>query len=212
MSTDAEKKDGYLVQVTSEAFKRSGYDLEVRYLPWKRALEESMTGKVDGLLGAYYTDERAEKLYYSEPVGEVVISFMALKESNIRYNTLTDLKALEIGMVRGAVVNADFDQADYLNKIPVSTIEQNIQKLINNRVALIVDKQQQLQNIVENQYPDWVDKVEYLSPPLRVDYFYNAFFMAHPDGQKILTDFNKGLAEIRADGTYDQILQKYKLP
>ena len=60
---------GYIPDITREAFKRVGYDFEVEYMPWKRALEMSRKGRYDGILGVFYSEERGEYFIFSLPNG-----------------------------------------------------------------------------------------------------------------------------------------------
>lgn len=210
ITTDEEKQGGYLVEVTEEALKRVGYTASIQFGPWKRALlQTSMVGEYDVLLGAYHTEERAQTMAYSEPIGKVEVGLLALKESYIHYATLSDLTPYVIGRIRGAAVSKAFDEASYLQLEDVTRIEQNIQKLLVGRVELIVDKKQQLLSIIQTEYPDAMNKVEFLEPPLRTSFFYNAFPKNRPDALKHLEDFNRGLKAIQDDGTYAKILEKH---
>ncbi len=66
--TDEHKQDGYLEAITKEAFKRVGYETEIKYMPWKRALKAVMHGTNEALMAAYYTEERAKKMAYTETI------------------------------------------------------------------------------------------------------------------------------------------------
>jgi len=212
--TDFEKEDGYLVKITEEAFRRVGYEVNVEYLPWKRALVMTMEqGRYDVLLGAYHTLERAEKMAYSEPIGWVEISILTKTSSSITYNSIKDLEAYSIGHINGASVNPEFDQAakKYLKVEYVSNAEQNIEKLLRGRIDLLIDKKRNLQDIIERDYPADVEELEFLEPPLEVDYFYNAFPTSRAGYEQKLSDFNKGLQMMKEDGTLDRISEKSKL-
>lgn len=209
IATDEEKQGGYLVEITEEALKRVGYTANIQFFPWKRALRNGMDGEFDVLLGAYHTEERAQKMAYSEPIGKVDIGLFALKESTIRYTTLPDLTPYVIGYTRGAAVSNAFENATYLQKEAVANIELNIKKLLRGRVDLIVYKKQQLLPLIQTKYPESVDKVEFLDPPLRTSFFFNAFPKTRPDALKHLEDFNRGLQAIKDDGTYAKILEKH---
>jgi polar amino acid transport system substrate-binding protein len=72
---DEEKRGGYLVEIMAAAFKKVGYQAEFDYVPWARALNETIQGKYPVLLAAYYSDERARVMSYSEPIGSVEVYF-----------------------------------------------------------------------------------------------------------------------------------------
>ena len=54
------ENQGYFTEISRAAFQRAGYQLVVEFVPWKRALKMAKTGKYDGVLGAFYNDERTQ--------------------------------------------------------------------------------------------------------------------------------------------------------
>jgi len=213
-STDEHKEGGYLEAITGEAFKRAGYETEVNYMPWKRALKMVMDGAGEALMAAYHTEERAEKMAYTESIGQTEIVFFKKKESDIdiRYSKLEDLKSYRIGMIRGAAVSKEFDSADYLHKEEESSPVLNIRKLLKGRINLIVEQRKVILSCLRNQFPDNADSLVALEPPLKISEYYNAFSKNYPDYEQKVKDFNTGLQMIRIDGTYQKIIDKYKHP
>lgn len=51
-----------------------------------------------------------------------------------------------------------------------------------------------------------VDDIVVLSPALVENPLHNMVSRDHPRGEELIEDFNEGLAAIREDGTYEQIL------
>jgi polar amino acid transport system substrate-binding protein len=213
VATDYEKEGGALVELTIAAFKRVGYNVDIQYFPWKRALEKSLAGDFDLLLGAYYTKERELLLAYSEPIGKLDLCLVKRSEDDIRFTSLEDLKPYRIGLVRGAAVRPDFDLAarTFLNIEYVSILKYNIRKLLHRRIDLFVDKRFMVQKILREEYPDSIDKVDILSPPLRSFAFYNAFPRSRPSHLQYLNAFNKGLSQLRSDGTMIDIFAQHNL-
>ena len=56
---------GFMTEIVTEAFRREGYDPDIRFLPWKRALEGAKRGKYDGLFTVWYRPEREEWFLFS---------------------------------------------------------------------------------------------------------------------------------------------------
>lgn len=211
VATDEEKQGGPLVELTEAAFARTGYSVKIHYLPWMRALDKSIDGEFDLLLGAYYTTERAELFAYSEPIGKVELCLVKRRDSKIEYSGLADLKPYRIGYIRGATVSPEFDEAarTFLNVEYVAYFEYNIRKLLNKRIDLLIDKKFMIQKTLRERYPESVNEVEILSPPLQTFFFYNAFPRRRTNYQEILAAFNRGLAMIREDGTMAAIYQRH---
>ncbi len=206
--TDQEKDGGYLVEVTRQAFVRMGYTVNISYLPWKRALYMVMSGQAEALLGAYHTEERAEKMLYTEPIGTSDIVFFALNGSGIRYAALDDLRPYRIGTIIGASYTPEFDQATYLVKEPVADYQANIRKLLAGRMPLFVEKRSVVMHALRTQFPEAADRIVALDKPLVTARFYNAFSRRVPGHEQKVADFNAGLRAIAADGTLAAIMAR----
>jgi polar amino acid transport system substrate-binding protein len=209
---DYEKQDGALVEIVRTALQRAGHHLTVHYMPWARALVEAQHGRADLLLGAYYTAERARAMAYSEPIGQLDISLLTLKKYRIHYAKLEDLKPYRIGVIRDAAVSPAFDRAAFLNKEAVPDIAQNLSKLLLGRIELIAYKKDLLAAMIAERYPGEQDQFEFLEPPLASNPMYCVFPMQKPSYRTLLADFNQGLQQIRQDGSYQRIVQKYAVP
>jgi len=208
---DEEKEGSYLVELTQEAFQRVGYTPEFRFVPWARALKLSIKGDYKVLLAAYFSEERAEKLAYTAPIGSTRVFFLKRKDQSMTYTTMDDLKPYRIGHIRGSKVNTAFDEAEktFLTMEYVSSTEQNINKLLAGRLDLVVEKEERLTQLLKTEFQDDADKLELIYPPLQVNPFYNCVSKALPNAQQIVDDFNRGLQMIREDGTLSTILTKY---
>lgn len=209
---DYDKRHSAMPEIAQAAFGRMGYAIQIRYTPWIRALKETTAGECDALLGTFYTKTRAETLAFSDPIGQVVISLLALKTSHIHYRSLPDLKPYRIGVILGVAISPEFDTADFLHKDQTSSVDQNLSKLELGRIDLIAYKEQELTNAIKQHHPKLVGKVEVLSPPLNITPTYCTFSKKSVHYQKHMAAFNQGLQRIRRDGTYASIIRKYAVP
>jgi polar amino acid transport system substrate-binding protein len=57
---DNGKQTGILVDVVTEAFKRTGDSVEIAIMPWARCLTDVKAGKIDGIFSVYRTPARQE--------------------------------------------------------------------------------------------------------------------------------------------------------
>ena len=208
---DEEKKGGYLVEITQTAFQRAGYQPVFEFVPWARALARTSIGDYDVLLAAYYTEERAKKLAYSAPIGKAEVVLLKLKSQHITYSSLKDLSRFRIGHIRGSAVSSEFDAAEkaFLNIQYVSHPELNIKKLLHHRIDLVVEKKQRLIQLMSTTFVKEAAKLDFVSPPLKVNHFYNAFSRKKHQYRTRLNDFNKALQVITEDGTLAQILKRH---
>ncbi len=202
--------NGFLVEISKKAFKRAGYDLEVRFVPWKRAIVESVDGLVDGVLGAWYNDERTKLFAYTDTIGESRLIFLKRKDQVIKYNTLQDLEKFRIGVVNGYTYTKEFDQSPFLMKEVVVSSEINLRKLIYKRIDLTPDIEEVISYILKTKYPEHLGTIETVGEPLKVHMIYNIISKKNSHFKKIVQDFNSGLKSIKEDGTYDSVVKKSK--
>jgi polar amino acid transport system substrate-binding protein len=208
LATDPEKKGGVLIELTVAAFKKVGYEVEVRYMPWARVMLEAFAGRVDGAIGSYYTDERAEKLWYSDVVIESPEHLFARKKDAIKFAGLESLKPYSIGTIIGVAFPKEFAEATYLHKEPVSDFKQNIRRLQTHRIDLFEAKKSVCLDYIKNEMPESVNGIVALEPPLWRSKYYTVISRKAADPEQKLNDFNRGLAKIRADGTYGAIMAR----
>jgi polar amino acid transport system substrate-binding protein len=208
---DEEKRGSYLVEITQEAFRRVGYEPEFDFVPWARALFQCEHGKQTVLLAAYYTNERAEKMAFTEPIGATRVFLLKRKDQQITFKTMNDLRPYRIGHIIGSKVNPDFDTAEatFLKMEYVSTAEQNMSKLLAGRIDLMVEKEERIKQLLDTTFAKDKDRLELIYPPLQLNHFYNCISKAQPDCQQMIADFNRGLQMIQKDGTLTAILKRH---
>ena len=203
------ENQGYFTEISKSAFQRVGYQCDVVFVPWKRALEMAKLGKYDGVLGAFYNDERTQWFTYSAPISETYIVFFTAKGKNIRYDSLKSLEPYKIGVINGYNYSEEFDTAAYLKKEVVHTVSQNIQKLMVGRIDLFIDSKEVTLWTLRKEFPEYVDKIEIVEPAFKVNKLYIPISKEVTDHQQIVRDLNTGLEKIKADGTFDTILMHH---
>ncbi|MBW1783561.1 MAG: transporter substrate-binding domain-containing protein [Deltaproteobacteria bacterium] len=205
------EQGGYTVEIIRESLKRVGYELEIVWLPWKRAQVEAARGDYDGLGASYYTEERATKFAYSEPIAATQIVFFKRAEDNIRYSKLEDLKPYKIGTGFGYGYPEEFLKADYLQKVEAYELKTNITRLLHKRVDLIIGSREAILFYLKQDYPDKIHSVEIVGKPLETLSLYVPFSKSRPNYKQKLKDFNRGLKMTKEDGTYQKIMKKHGL-
>jgi len=207
-TTDSEKPGGYLLAITQAAFERVGYKVEVDYRPWGRALEDVMTGQTEALLGAQFTEQRAEKMLYSQQIGQSEMVFFKLKANNVPFKQVADLKGMTVGTIRNASYTPEFDNMAEITKEVVTDARINVRKLLAGRIPLFVEKKAIIQSILKTEFAADADKIDFITPPLKTMKFFNCFSKAAPGADQKQADFNRGLEMITKDGTLQAILNR----
>lgn len=203
------KNNGPLAEIVRAALEAEGYALKIEFMDWNRAVGLSVNGKIDGLLGCYFSPERAKTLELSQPIGESTVVLFSQKGAGISYTTLEDLMPYKIGTMRGNKVTEAFDSASFLKKEPVNKIENNVKKLLAGRIDLFVESRFVGLDIINSQFAQDKDKIEVLSPPLKTNTLHVGFSKKIPEALSVKSAFDQGLQKIRDDGTMAEILKRH---
>jgi polar amino acid transport system substrate-binding protein len=200
---------GFYTEISREAFQRVGYTLEVEFMQWNRALELARQGDYDGMLGMYYTEQRANDFIYTESIYDDEIVFFSRKGETITYTTLRDLTPYTIGVLLGAAEIERFKQEPGLKFIEASGQDINVKNLMAKRIDLVLCSRAYLLNVIKTQFPEWNDAIDVVQTPYNIEKMHNVISKNVADASTIVADFNRGLQMIKDDGTFDQILQKH---
>jgi polar amino acid transport system substrate-binding protein len=202
---------GFISELFVEALKRKGYTSTVTFIAWSRAVRNVQVGRADAICGAYYTDERAKFLAYSVPITEVQDVLFCKKENMITYKQLTDLKEYQIGIIRGASYGDAFNKADFLKKQIVKNNALNIVKLMKGRIDLLAGPKDIIRFLIRKQFPELIDKIVSISPPLCSNKIYIGFSKKVDGYQKRLKAFNEGVALMKKDGSFVALAKKHDI-
>lgn len=200
---------GYITEITRAALKRVGYGMDIEFVPWKRALHDAKNGYYNGVLGLYYSEERANWMTYSDSISSVELVFFVKKGNKIRWNSLKDLKPYRIGIERGFIYTEEFDNANFLQKEPVRNVELNLKKLLEGRIDMVAASRNVFLHWIKTRHPEKLELIEIVPKPLVEKKIYNGFTMKDPSHTDYIKDFNEGLKLIKQDGTYRQIMEKH---
>lgn len=212
----ADRDQSFLPDLLTAVGREMGVRIDVQIMPWKRGEHEVKELNVWGAVPYVRTPER-DKIYdFSAPLYRSTSDFFAYSKDgtkpDIPYETLADLRQYRIGGIQGYYYQKMFKEAgldvDYaLNE------EQNFQRLQLGRIDLFPAATTVGWYIVYKMFPpDQAAKFYTLKKPLVPGKPLSVMISKqYPGGAKLLTRFNAALARVRANGTYDRLVDKYKL-
>ena len=96
--------------VVRAAFAAMGDEVDIRYMPWQRAiLGVKQDPSVDGVFPTYASKERNDFCHWSQPIGKSPVGLAERRDSPLPWQSLDDLKGIRLGVVQGFVNTAEFD-------------------------------------------------------------------------------------------------------
>ena len=137
---------GASVAIAKAAFLSMGYQLEVEFFPWTRAINEARNpnSRYSGYFPEYYSEEVAREFLYSQPMGSSPLALVENTLHPVYWRKISDLSPYVIGTVQNYINTREFDLrvASGLQKTEAVINDlTNIKKVAANRIpAAIIDK------------------------------------------------------------------------
>lgn len=122
-------------------FRDSGIPFEIQYVPWARAQkivgDDSLPNTAIYCLGR--NEEREQRYKWVGVYFHQKVSFLTLKDSDVRINGLDDAKKYVTGLVRGDIITDQLSSQGYIGKHEIVHDDiLNVRKLFKKRVQAIV--------------------------------------------------------------------------
>lgn len=198
------KQEGVATAITVAAFSRVGYQVDIQYRPWARAIQEVKNGNSAGILSIWYSKERTAFLEFSQPLFVSEVGFYARSNDKIDVHDLSKLGKLTIGVVRGTLKPPNFEAAHLRTEDGVDDAS-NLLKLAAGRVDLVMTDRRVGDYILQHQLKPLRSQLVWLTPAIYHFPLYVGFSKRYPGWKKIVADFNRGLLMLQKDGSLDEI-------
>lgn len=184
---------------------------EFSFRPWSRAMDMTKAGRFDAAYNAYYTEDRAKQFHFTDGYFVVELILCALSDRVKFDGTAESLKGIKLGLVYDYANTDAIDSADYLDKHFTTNDRLNFRKLVANRVDAIVIGREQAEYLMATDPVVKAKKgdVRILSPSVAKRSLHLMFSKAVPGWQTKAERFNRGLIEIREDGTLKEVVERW---
>lgn len=160
--------------------------------------------------------EKHEKDFYqSDPMVNLSTVFFFLKGTAIKdWNDLSDLKPYRIGATLEYTYTPEFWKFAKSGELQIDVANSdlsNLKKLIRKRIDLFPMELVAGYELLRSEFqPSMIHMIDVLPKPLETNSGVLLFSRQHPDSEKWITIFNRGLKKIRDNGLYtkmeDQLL------
>lgn len=197
------KNNGYAMQIITEAFSKTGYEVIKKWVPWARAFQDSQHGKCV-LQDASFNQERLQWFWFSMPytTNNIVILSRAHREIDLS----DPIKRYIVGQLRGSSV-LNLSSNATIERIPVGSYSQAIKMIKLGRIDLFVGSKLAL--LYEARQLNLSNDIATIGAPLLEDFIHLAFSNKDQKNLVILADFNQGLFQLLKSGRYQEIMQEH---
>ncbi len=201
---------GVAMDLVRHIFQRAGYETTAYVASWPRTLEGASIGVVDVIAAAWKTPEREKTLHFTDPYFVNVIKFVKRRDAPIRFRSFADLKGLMIATVVGYAYGDAFANARDIVRVPTNHVAQSLMLLERRKVDLAIGDQWVIRNELTRYFPRSIRQFEFLRKPVDERPLHVAISRENPRHAKIVADFNRALKAMKADGTYDRLIDGYR--
>jgi polar amino acid transport system substrate-binding protein len=209
------RPSGILVDVVTEAFRRTGRQFEIQLMPWARCLAEIRSGRVDGIFSVFQLPDRNEFLTYtSNPIINQVLAFYVPAESDLTFGgDIAQLQNFRIGIIRGTSYGTKVDSA--LNAGMWSTVVEtnNIDSLVGMLALKRIDVAVGYRHVVLEaaRKKGYLGKIKELSQSIDVIPSYLAFTKQRDFSEEVAS-FDRALTSMKNDRSFRAIYERYLGP
>ncbi|MDO7896391.1 substrate-binding periplasmic protein [Pseudomonas citrulli] len=208
--TDATLVNGGLAtDIVSTALARAGYATEFEQVPWARAMLGVSEGRYDVLINAWYSEERTRIGQFSAEYLVNRVRFIKRKDTPIEYDDLQQLHVYPIAVVRGYAYSRAFDDDPQMQKVPVHSFAMAVRMLAADRVKLTLEDEFVARYYLSRESPKVRNAVEFLPKPLSENSLHILVSLKNPEHEQIVAGFDREIAAMKADGSYERILKQH---
>ena len=192
---------GSVSRLVTAAFAHEGIKVNYVFFPWKRALEESRAGKLDGTLIWARTDDREADFLYSDAVLTTNYVLFFRKDKPVHWNRLEDLRGLTIGGILGSTPTGEYAalaQQGVFKREVAATDALNLRKLAAGHLDAAGIEMEVGRYLLANEVSDIADSISYDPKPIVVVPDYLLISKKTADADELMRRFNHGLAAVKA--------------
>jgi polar amino acid transport system substrate-binding protein len=209
------KPSGILVDVVTEAFRRTGHQFEIQLMPWARCLAEVRSGRVDGIFSVFKLPERAEFLTYtSVPIITQIEAFFVPADSDLKFGgDMSQLGSHRLGIIRGTSYGVKIDSAlktgVWSTVVETNNVDSLVGMLVLKRIDLAVGYRHVVVEAARKN--GGLNGIKELSPDIDEVPSYLAF-NNQGDYSEVIASFDRALTSMKNDHSFDAIYEKYLGP
>lgn len=214
-TSDKLPQQGCATELVSAICKAGGIDPAFHFFPWLRAEALVETGEAFAAFPYAMNDSRKATFDFSDPLFYTAPKFIHRVDGrsfgSLRATSLADLKAYSVALLAGTWTERDLRAAGIRIHL-VNSLDSGVKMLQSGRVDFLVEDETAAFAAIGRVCPDEAESFRSLR---------NTFWgttgnhlivsRRYPGASELLGRFNKGLKEIRRNGTYQRITWKYKM-
>jgi polar amino acid transport system substrate-binding protein len=200
-------EQGLAAKLIRDIFLEAGYQVRFQFLPWARAYQDTKQGRYAATAVWMKVPNREVDFWYSDAVLEEQFVFFHLKSTAFDFQSLEDLADVNLGGGLGYSYGAAFDAALAAGTVKLSRVgdtEQNFRRLLKGRIQAFPEEMRVGYQVLHHQLAEFSSQITHNPNPLLINQSFVLFPKNTAQSDVLQKIFNRGLAEFRKSGRYQQ--------
>jgi polar amino acid transport system substrate-binding protein len=201
---------GMITEIVEMAFKKVGYQAQIAFRPWKRGYEETKKGVFVATFPYIKTEERLKDFYYSQPITTVYTRVFVVKDSPIR--ELQDLTGRRICVPLGYGVAEKFHemlkQGLFNAEATPVDLEGCLRMMLSGRKDFFIINEINGWATIRETF-NTTEHFRTLDATFKEETHHLIVSKTTADGAHLIKTFERGLDQLREDGTLEIILKRH---
>ncbi len=202
---------GFANVIVKEALAAMGHEIQVEFLPWTRAMAYVEKHTVLGSFPWAAIKARKTKFCFTAPLffTETKFFYNKKKMQNVAWLQLEDLKKYRIGAVQDYNYIPALQDAGIEFEMIMLHEKSGFKMLMLGGIDLFPSGDIVGWEIIKKVYPGREAEFGTLKKGMGKNFSSVMCSRSNPEANEFIKMFNKGLMQIKKNGTYKQILDKY---
>ncbi len=196
------KPEGFNIDIARAVAKEMGLNIDITLGPWSKIRESIESGRIDALMGMFYSSERDKKVDFSIP--HFIASYSLFVRDGSEIKGLSDLKSstaiAQLGdlghdyLVETQVAKTIITKSNWVETLKSLSNGEGDCAIVSRIQGVMLIKQLNLKNIHSVGQP----------------FLQRKYCMAVKEGNSnLLAKFNEGLSIIKTTGEFDEIYENW---
>ena len=199
---------GFATALVTEALRRAGYQSSLAIAPWGDIVAAADVDAFDAVVAAWKTKARENIAVFSEPY--LINRFVLVQKIPTDGEAVNpDGGQLRVGVVEDYAYSEAPLQMPGAQLIPAGSVDENVRRLQTGELDYVLADSRVAKYVIDSRVLGKqleLANIEVANRELRM-----AVLTTRPDAAEIVAAFNTSLAAMRADGSYNAILNSFRV-
>jgi polar amino acid transport system substrate-binding protein len=202
-------EQGLALELVKHIYSRTPYTPEITIETWSRAMEGVRLGVYDALATAWHTPEREKDFLFSDPYLSSKLILVKLRDAPGDYYELQHLAGKRLGVRVDYGYGVDFSAVPDLQLVQENHLIQLLLKLLSGSLDFVIGDQRTMALQINEYLGSQALKFEVVEIELPARNRHIAATRSGKGEEKMIAAFNKALAQVRKDGSLDEIITRW---